>query len=247
MCSMNRDHNADGIPGPPRGLAGNGSKVKRVESQTSGDVSGGIHRVASYWADAAEGRSGERYSAEERHCLLRLARLALGSAVGNYPAPEFPESELSPKLLERGSCFVTLTKEGRLRGCVGNMLATQPLYRAVMESARGAALRDSRFPPLRSEELEQVHVEISVLSEPQPLPFTSAEGLLDKLRPFRDGVLLRIGGRTATFLPQVWYQVPDKREFMDRLAQKAGFAPAAWRGEGVTVSVYEAECFEEEE
>lgn len=244
---MKRNENSNRRAGPAEACdqKGTGAKAEFVESQNSGDLSGGVHRVASYRPGRTAACVGERYSAEERHCLLRLARLSLGSAVGDYPTPEFPESELSPNLLEKRSCFVTLTKAGRLRGCVGNMLATQSLYRAVMESARGAALRDTRFPPLRADELEEVQVEISVLSEPQPLSFASAEELLAKLRPFRDGVLLRIGMRTATFLPQVWYQVPDKREFMDRLAQKAGFAPGTWRGEGVTVSTYEAECFEE--
>ena len=116
---------------------------------------------------------------------------------------------------------------------------------AVADNTRQAATRDWRFPPVERGEVNQIKIEISVLTEPQPLDFNSPEELLGKLRPHEDGVLLEIGSRRATFLPQVWKEVSNQAEFMDRLAQKAGCEPSAWRSGDATVSVYHVEAFEE--
>jgi AmmeMemoRadiSam system protein A len=115
-----------------------------------------------------------------------------------------------------------------------------------MDTAGQAALRDPRFPPVEPDELPRLRVEISVLTQPEPLTFHSPEELLAKLQPGRDGVVLRVGGRMATFLPQVWAQVSDKTSFMNQLALKAGFPPSTWRGPDATVSIYHAESFAEE-
>ena len=152
---------------------------------------------------------------------------------------------MPPPLLEKRACFVTLTKGGALRGCIGHLTALEPLHQAVASNARSAALRDPRFPPVQPEEVEDIHIEISVLTEPQPLAFSSPDDLLSKLRPNEDGVLLQIGPRTATFLPQVWAQIPDKEQFLQHLSQKAGCEPSAWRGQDVSISIYHVECFEE--
>ena len=93
--------------------------------------------------------------------------------------------------------------------------------------------------------MNKIKIEISVLTEPQPLSFNSPEELLNKLQPDEDGVVLQIGSRGATFLPQVWDQIPDKVEFLNQLAQKAGCAPADWRGRNVNVSIYHVEAFAE--
>ena len=108
-------------------------------------------------------------------------------------------------------------------------------------------MRDSRFPAVTPGEVDCIKIEISVLTEPQPLAFSSSEDLLGKLHPNRDGVILCIGPRTSTFLPQVWEQLPDKAQFLNHLAQKAGCKPSAWRGKDAQVSVYHVECFEEGE
>ena len=160
--------------------------------------------------------------------------------------PEVAEKDVPPKLAEKKACFVTLTKDGALRGCIGHLTAMEPLHQAVAENARNAALRDPRFLPVKPDELDKIKIEISVLTEPQPLAFSSPEDLLSKLHPNEDGVLLHIGPRTATFLPQVWAQIPDKVEFLEHLSQKAGCEPSAWRGKDVSVSIYHVECFEEE-
>ena len=116
-----------------------------------------------------------------------------------------------------------------------------------MDNARNAATRDPRFPPVQPDEAGKIKIEISVLTEPQPLRFSSPEDLLDKLQPGEDGVVLKIGSQGATFLPQVWEQLPDKVEFLDHLAQKAGCAPDDWRGKDVKVSIYHVEAFKEAE
>jgi AmmeMemoRadiSam system protein A len=188
----------------------------------------------------------ENLAAAERKFLLELARETLTRVTAEDNLPEVAAEDLPPKLREKKACFVTLTKGGALRGCIGHLTALEPLYEAVAENARNAAMRDPRFPPVEPGELDQIKIEISVLTEPQPLAFSSPDDLLSKLHPNEDGVLLHIGSRTATFLPQVWAQVPDKVEFLTHLSQKAGCERSAWRGKDVSVSIYHVECFEEE-
>jgi len=193
---------------------------------------------------AAE-KSAAAFSAEERKFLLDLARQTLKSAAAGGGLPK-PKSDAVPAALrESKGCFVTLTEGGQLRGCIGNILPAGPLYEAVVENAQNAALRDFRFAPVTPDEVDKIHIEISVLTEPQPLEFKSPEDLLNKLQPHKDGVVLKIGGRGATFLPQVWEQLPDKVEFLSHLSQKAGCGPSDWRGKDVSVSIYHVEAFEE--
>jgi AmmeMemoRadiSam system protein A len=116
-----------------------------------------------------------------------------------------------------------------------------------MENARNAALHDPRFPPVLPREIDRLEIEISVLTAPQPLIFASPEDLLQKLKPHQDGVVLRMGGRSATYLPQVWDQLPDKVDFLNHLAEKAGCASDAWRGPDTSVFIYHVEAFKESE
>jgi len=214
-----------------------GWKGRRHQPDNSGEGRGHTGAALGPGAGPAE------FGAPDRAFMLALARRTLSNATGAGPGPDLRDA---PDWLgQKRACFVTLTKGGALRGCVGNLQPQAPLAQAIVENARGAALRDPRFPPVVREEVGEVLIEISVLSEPQALAFKSPEELLARLRPFEDGVLLRIGQRTATFLPQVWAQLPDKTAFLDHLAEKAGCARGAWRGSGVAVSVYHVESFEE--
>lgn len=113
--------------------------------------------------------------------------------------------------------------------------------------ARNAATRDRRFPPVNPDELNQIEVEVSVLTVPERLEFKSPEELLDKLRPKVDGVVFSVDGKGATYLPQVWEDLPKKEEFLSRLAQKAGLAPDAWKNPRATILVYQADAFKESE
>jgi hypothetical protein len=223
-----------------------GWKAQLLDYRNSGDVTGDKDRVVGYTAVAFYAPAPENLSASERKFLLELARKTLASVTAGGSVPEVAEKDVPPKLAEKKACFVTLTKEGALRGCIGHLTAMEPLHQAVAENARNAALRDPRFLPVKPDELDKIKIEISVLTEPQPLAFSSPDDLLSKLHPNEDGVLLHIGPRTATFLPQVWAQLPDKVKFLEHLSEKAGCEPSAWRGKDVTVEIYHVECFEEE-
>ncbi len=196
-------------------------------------------------AGAPATRRRAEFSAADRAFLLDLARRTLQQVVLRRPLPEIHPSGLAPHLAAIRSCFITLTEHETLRGCVGHLVAREPLYRAVMENTRNAALNDHRFPPVRPEETERLEIEISVLTEPRRLTFTSPVELLSQLHPGQDGVVLRIGHCTATFLPQVWAEIPHKVRFLDQLAEKAGCAPERWRQADAAVSVYQAEAFRE--
>ena len=187
----------------------------------------------------------ETYSADERRFLLELARKTVREVVATGRLPAVDPAPLASKFTTKKGCFVTLTERGALRGCIGHIVAQEPLVQAVVDNARNAALRDPRFSPVTAEEVAQLEIEISVLTEPMPLFFNSPKDLLQKLQPGKDGVVLQIGGRSATYLPQVWEQIPDKVEFLNSLAEKAGCAASDWRGSGVTVSIYHVESFKE--
>jgi len=186
-----------------------------------------------------------QFTAADRRYLLALARKSMREAAANGQLPEVSADRLAPKFTAAKGCFVTLTKHGDLRGCIGYILPQGPLYRAVVENARNAAIRDPRFPAVSPDEVDQLEIEISVLTEPLPLSFSSPEELLRKLQPGVDGVVLQIGSRKATFLPQVWEQIPDRVDFLSRLAEKAGCEPSAWRQPDTSVFIYHVESFKE--
>ncbi len=186
------------------------------------------------------------YSAEERQYILALARRSIGHYLASgrpLRAEEISEPLLSA-LKEKRACFVTLTIGGQLRGCIGHIEAIQPLYLDVMENAAAAAFDDPRFAPLTAEEFKKVAIEVSVLSEPLPLVFNSPEELLAELRPGFDGVIIRSGSRGATYLPQVWDDLPDKKQFLSSLCLKAGLGPDDWKKPGLRVWTYAAEKIE---
>lgn len=147
-----------------------------------------------------------------------------------------------------GASFVTLTSGrapgGALRGCIGSLVARRPLREDVEVNAVAAALHDPRFAPLTARELDDTVVEVSVLSAPAALPAADEAELLARLRPGVDGVVLSACGRRATFLPQVWEQLPDPADFLARLRRKAGL-PADYWGRDVIVETYTVTAWQE--
>lgn len=147
-----------------------------------------------------------------------------------------------------GASFVTLTSGrapgGALRGCIGSLGARRPLREDVEANAVAAALHDPRFAPLTARELDDTVVEVSVLSAPTVLPAADEAELLARLRPGVDGVVLSACGRRATFLPQVWEQLPDPADFLARLRRKAGL-PADYWGRDVVVETYTVTAWQE--
>jgi AmmeMemoRadiSam system protein A len=224
-----------------------GWKAQLLDCRNSGDVTGEKDRVVGYAAIAFYAPPPENFAAPEKKFLLDLARTTLVNAVTNGHLPEVSAQDVPPKLAETKACFVTLTENGALRGCVGHIFPQEPLYKAVVDTAQSAAIRDWRFPPVQPDEVGKIKIEISVLTEPQPLRFNSPEDLLGKLQPHEDGVVLKIGSHGATFLPQVWEEIPDKVEFLNHLSEKAGCEPSAWRSKETSVSIYHVEAFNESE
>jgi len=224
-----------------------GWRAKLLDYRNSGDTAGNKDSVVGYAAIAFYAPGNEQFNHDERRWLLDLARVTLREAVTSGRVPGVDEAKVPPKIAAPAACFVTLTKHGQLRGCIGNLQAQGPLWQAVIANTINAALRDGRFPPVATNELADIEIEISVLTEPKPLAFQSPDELLAKLQPHRDGVILQIGNRSATYLPQVWEQLPDKVMFLDTLAEKAGCAAGDWRKPGTRVSIYHVEAFKEGE
>ncbi len=188
----------------------------------------------------------DKLTSDEKDILLSLAREALEIGVKGEALPSLELGSLPPRLQKLGASFVTLTINGNLRGCIGALEPYQPLAEDVREHAVAAALSDFRFPPVRPEELPDIHIEVSRLTTPEPLIYASPEDLLTRLRPGTDGVFLRDGSRRATFLPQVWEKVPDPAEFLDHLCQKMGAKSGLWRERQLQVSIYQVEEFHEQ-
>ncbi len=182
---------------------------------------------------------------DEKQTLLRLARQALELGVRGEKLPPLDWDSLSPTLRADGASFVTLTELGELRGCIGALEAYQPLVEDVREHAIAAALNDYRFRPVQVAELNRISLEVSRLTAPVPLEYSSPDDLIAKLRPGMDGVILREGGRRATFLPQVWEKLPNAEDFLSNLCNKMGAAPDLWRRKHLEVLTYQVEEFHE--
>ena len=181
----------------------------------------------------------------EQEILLKIAREALEKSVQGEPLPQVKITALPPSLQEDGASFVTLTKSGRLRGCIGALQAYQPLAIDVQQHAVAAALQDFRFPNVKPSELSQINIEVSVLSPKAPLRYEDPQELVNQLRPNVDGVVLQDGLRKATFLPQVWEKVPDPELFLSQLCIKMGAPGDLWRKRPLQVYTYQVQEFHE--
>ena len=197
-----------------------GIPVKLLAACNSGDTAGGKGRVVGYSAFAAH-EGGEVAADQAGGTLLAIARAAIEGRLGGTPAaaPELPW------LGQAGATFVTLTRDGQLRGCIGSLSPQRPLAADVAENAIAAAFRDPRFPAMTSEEWRHCRVEVSLLSTPKPLRFADEADLLAQVVPGEDGLILEADGKRGTFLPQVWEGIPDKSAFMRELVKKACLPP----------------------
>lgn len=189
----------------------------------------------------------KRHSIEERQILLRLARQAVVAAARGASAPEIDLKEVPSSLQIPAACFVTLQKWSELRGCTGTLVAQAPLATEVIRTATQTALHDPRFPSVTSEEISDINIEISILTEPQQLMFSDPLELRHLLRPGIDGVILRRDVHRATFLPQVWERFPGPIKFLDMLCQKMGLHARSWTQPGMIVETYQVEKFSETE
>jgi AmmeMemoRadiSam system protein A len=156
--------------------------------------------------------------------ILALAKAAILVAL-NQPVEYDIEDALQtfPVLAEQGASFVTLTTGSNesLRGCIGSLEAHGPLYQDIISNAQAAALRDPRFQPLSINELQNITIEVSILSKRQTISYTDTKDLKQHITPFEDGVILNLNGKKATYLPQVWKQLPRFEDFFNSLCLKA--------------------------
>jgi AmmeMemoRadiSam system protein B/AmmeMemoRadiSam system protein A len=182
-----------------------------------------------------------KLSDDEKRFLLQLARDALNRAVKKEKPPEPKEIPAIAK--ELCGCFVTLTVKKELRGCIGYIEGIKPLYEAIIDNAKNAALQDPRFQPVTPGELSGITVEVSVLTKPTPIEYTSPEDLLGKIRQNVDGIILKKSFYQSTYLPQVWDQLPNKISFLEQLAMKAGLDGNDWKT--ATYKKYQAIHFAE--
>ncbi|MBU4406807.1 MAG: AmmeMemoRadiSam system protein B [Candidatus Altiarchaeota archaeon] len=184
------------------GEAGESSSGQKESPGTQGET-----------VEAAQEDSPDLLTPEEQQYLLSLARDTIEEYVRNNKTLE-PSTD-NPRLKEKRSAFVTLEKDGQLRGCIGHIQAVQELYLDVRDNAISAAVHDTRFPAVTAEELESIKIEVSVLTTPESIT-------ADEIQPGTDGIILEAGTYSATYLPQVWEQIPEKEDFLTSLCKKAG-------------------------
>ena len=225
--------------------ARHGLRPRLVDLRNSGDSAGDRDRVVGYASLAFSAAPGIADRQALGALLLAQARQAISAQLdAAAPPPAAPEPDCA-ELHQPAACFVTLTKGGELRGCIGSLEARRSLLEDVRANAVAAALRDPRFPPLSREELAQVRLELSQLTRPQQMPVSGEEEALRQLRPGIDGLIFSVGSQRSTFLPQVWEALPQPQQFLAQLKIKAGLPPNFWSPE-VRLWRYQAEKFKED-
>lgn len=184
---------------------------------------------------------------EEGKKIVKLSRRTIEAHLEEGEKPEPPE-EVSEVMEEDRGVFVTLNKDGDLRGCIGRPLPTQSLIDGVMDSAISAATGDPRFPSLSSEELEDVTVEVSVLTLPEKIEAEDPKKRPEKVEVGKDGLIAKHMGREGLLLPQVPVgQDWDAEEFLSQTCVKAGLSPDSWLRDDVEIEKFSAQVFKEEE
>ena len=213
-----------------------------LDLRNSGDTAGPRDGVVGYAAFAftAAHNQETKLDAGRGKIMLDIARAAISRSLN---VPKLAD-ETAPWLAEYGACFVTLTQNNELRGCIGSLQAHCRLLDDIKNNAVSAALRDPRFQPLSAEELDRTRIEISLLSPPQEMIFNDEVDALKQLRPHIDGVIFQYGQYRSTFLPQVWEQLPEPQQFMAHLKHKAGLQVNFWSPE-VKLSRYTVEKWKE--
>ena len=193
-------------------------------------------------------QTSKHLTEKQGQLLVRLARETIAARLGLSEAgsKKIPASDLTdPVFQEKRATFVTLKIKKQLRGCIGCLTPSETILEGIQRNAINAALNDPRFPALTGPELEQAEIEISILTNPQKLDYADGNDLLNKLRRDIDGVIIGQGMARATFLPQVWEQLPRTEDFLAHLCIKAGLSPDEWQRGELEVSIYQVQYFHE--
>ncbi len=184
-----------------------------------------------------------KFNNEQGQILLKIARNTIAEKFGyTKDIIDIPDDDVFRS--GRGT-FVTLKINEQLRGCIGNLESDSAVIEGVANNAINAAFNDHRFSPLSEEDFHKIDIEISILTEPVPLQYENADELISKLRPGIDGVIIKKGNAGATFLPQVWEQLPEPDIFLEHLCQKAGLAKNIWQSKDLEILIYQVQYFEE--
>lgn len=205
-----------------------GLKAETLDVRNSGDTAGDKSRVVGYGAWRFDEKAGKGLSEDDQETLLDITEQSIEHGLTQGAAKPLDPNGYSAALRAVGASFVTLKKNGDLRGCIGTLEAHRPLSQDTAANAWSSAFADPRFPALATDEWPAVDISVSVLGEPEPLAVQSNDDLLAALRPGEDGLILRDGGHRATFLPQVWESLPEPRDFVGHLKRKAGLAAHHW-------------------
>ena len=194
-------------------------------------------------------KNNKIFTKQHGDLLVKLARKTLMDKFNNnLPDKELIELETAlkdPVFKQPRGTFVTLTIDGQLRGCIGTLTPSESALESVRRNAINAAFNDFRFNQLSPYELDKVNIEVSILTEPEPLIYKDKDDLISRLRVNIDGVIIKKGSASATFLPQVWKQLPNPEDFLSHLCSKAGLEPDIWKKDKLEVMTYQVQYFEE--
>lgn len=218
-CSHELACGMTGILGLIKFADKNNFSLIRIDMKNSSAAGGDKKSVVGYGAWMLyEGEKNEFIKKYYSNFLINLAKRAVRSKFERIEEP----LSFANVFLEMGASFVTIEKAGCLRGCIGSIIAHRPLIEDIISNARNAAFNDPRFYPVKKEELDELSFAISLLSEPKKMTFKDEEDLLEQIVQNKDGIIIKDKNHQAVYLPSVWEQLPDKKEFLYSLKQKAG-------------------------
>ncbi len=214
----------------------------RLGLTNSAHTTGDSSKVVGYgcWF-LYEGEKNQYIKKHYSKFLIKTAKSSIqsGLQLGSYPLENIP-----CVLKENGASFVTLQINQNLRGCIGSIIAHRPLIDDIYKNSHSAAFNDPRFLPLSLEEFQDVKINISLLNSPQRIDFKNENELLEKITPYKDGVIIKDGNYQAVFLPIVWEQLPQKRQFLDALKNKAGM-PANYNSKTMEAFIFQTTYIQE--
>ncbi len=209
-----------------------GMKVEKIDLRNSGDTAGSKDRVVGYGSFVINAgqlvKKDHDYSLANRQSMLQVARDAIMQTLIGNKDIKINLKLFPPQLLEMKGTFVTLSIDGKLRGCIGSLSPQRPLILDVIHNAQAAAFQDPRFAALTLNEFQNVEIHISILTAARNMQVSSKEELLTQLRPGSDGIILKEEGKSATYLPSVWEKIPKAQDFIYELRRKAGLDPEGW-------------------
>ena len=195
----------------------------RVGMTNSGDITGETSSVVGYgsWL-LYEGAKNSFIKKFFSNFVVETCKKSILSGLHQ----KIPQCENTPAVFNQaGACFVTLEKNGDLRGCIGSILAHRPLIEDLVKNAQNSAFSDPRFQPLKKDEFKDLSIDVSLLSEPEKMNFENETDLLAQIKPFVDGLIIKDRNHQSVYLPSVWEQLPDKVTFLNSLKIKAGLTP----------------------